>query len=95
MPAQHTVEMLLLNPEAAGDAEALARLAAALPGADVGDPDPETGVFDIKLEADDEENALQQVWDAVAASGTDDYVVFLEHPELPEHWRERSGRPGD
>jgi hypothetical protein len=33
------------------------------------------------------------VWDAVAASGTDDHVVFLEHPELPEHWRSRSGRP--
>jgi hypothetical protein len=34
------------------------------------------------------------VWDAVAASGTDDHVVFLEHPDLPEHWRERSGGPG-
>jgi hypothetical protein len=45
------------------------------------------------LEADDLEDALTRVWDAVAASGTDDHIVFLEHPELPEHWRHRSGRP--
>jgi hypothetical protein len=90
----HTVEMLLLNPEAAGNAGALEGLAEALPEAEVGSPDPDTGVFDIKLEAGDEEDALQKVWDAVAASGSDEYVVFLEHPELPEHWRPRSGRPG-
>ena len=72
--------------------EALEELAAALPGAEVGEPD-DTGVFDIRLDAADEEDALRQVWDAVAASGTDDYVVFLEHPELPEHWRPMSGRP--
>jgi hypothetical protein len=34
------------------------------------------------------------VWDAVAASGTDDHIVFLEHPDLPQHWRRVSGRPG-
>jgi hypothetical protein len=33
------------------------------------------------------------VWNAVAASGTDDHVVFLEHPDLPEHWRHRSQPP--
>lgn len=42
-------------------------------------------MFEIVLEADDEEKALQRVWDAVAASGTDDHIVFLEHPDLPEH----------
>ena len=94
MAEQRTVEMLLLRPGIPADAEALEELAAALPdGAEVGEPD-ETGVFDITLKAEDHENALQQVWDAVAASGTDDYIVFLEHPELPEHWRPMSGRPG-
>jgi hypothetical protein len=29
----------------------------------------------------------------VAASGTDDHIVFLEHPDLPEHWRRYSGSP--
>jgi hypothetical protein len=94
MTEQHTVDMLLLRPGIAADAEALEELEAALPdGADVGEPD-ETGAFDITLDAKDDEDALQKVWDAVAASGADDYVVFLEHPNLPEHWRPMSGRPG-
>jgi hypothetical protein len=92
MAERHSVEMLLLRPGIAGDREAVEALAAALPGAEVGEPD-DAGVFDILLEGDDREDALQKVWDAVAASGTDDYVVFLEHPELPEHWRPQSGRP--
>jgi hypothetical protein len=93
MAERHIVEMLLIRPGIAGDREAVERLAQALPDADLGQPD-ETGVFDITLDAADEEDALQKVWDAVAASGSDDYVVFLEHPEMPEHWRARSGTPG-
>ena len=45
------------------------------------------------MDAGDYERALNIVWDAVAASGTDDHIVFLEHPDLPGHWRARSGRP--
>jgi hypothetical protein len=93
MAELQTVEMLILRPGIAGDTDALRELAAALPDAEVGEPD-EVGVFDITLHAEDLEDALRRVWDAVAASGTDDYVVFLEHPELPGHWRPRSGRPG-
>ena len=84
--------MLLLHPRTLGDEHALADLAAALPGADVGKPD-DLGVFVIALDADDREQALTRVWDAVAASGSDDHVVFLEHPELPEHWHHLSRRP--
>ena len=84
--------MLLLHDGSPRDLEARTELAAALPGADVGEPD-DVGVFEVVLEADDREDALSRVWDAVAASGTDDHIVFLEHPELPEHWRHRSGRP--
>ena len=83
--------MLLLHPGTPRDAEAREQLAAALPGADVG-PADELGVFEITLESDDLDQALETVWNAVAASGTDDHLVFLEHPELPEHWRHRSGR---
>ena len=57
------------------------------------EPD-ELGVFEIRLEAEDRERALNRVWDAVAAAGADDHMVFLEHPDLPEHWRARSARPG-
>ncbi len=84
--------MLMLHDGSPRDLEARTELAAALPGADIGEPD-EVGVFEVVLEADDREDALSRVWDAVAASGTDDHIVFLEHPELPEHWRHRSGRP--
>ena len=45
------------------------------------------------MDAGDDEQALNIIWDAVAASGTDDHIVFLEHPDLPEHWRACSGRP--
>jgi hypothetical protein len=84
--------MLTLHPGTPRDEEAREQLAAALPGATVSEPD-ELGVFEIELDAGDEEQALQQIWDAIAASGTDDHIIFLEHPELPEHWRSRSGRP--
>jgi hypothetical protein len=74
------------------DLQARSQLAAVLADAQVTEPD-DVGEFEVVLEADDLEDALTRVWDAVAASGTDDHIVFLEHPELPEHWRHRSGRP--
>jgi hypothetical protein len=43
--------------------------------------------------AEEHEAALQRVWDAVTASGTDDHILFVEYPELPEHWRRHSGSP--
>lgn len=85
--------MLLLHVGTPRDQEAREQLAAALPGAQIGEPD-DVGVFEVAVDAEDEEAALQRIWDAVAASGTDDHIAFLEHPELPEHWRPRSGRPG-
>jgi hypothetical protein len=91
--AARRIGMLTLHPGTPRDEEAREQLAAALPGATVSEPD-ELGVFEIELDAGDEEQALQQIWDAIAASGTDDHIIFLEHPELPEHWRERSASPG-
>ncbi len=94
MPQRFTVEMFLLHPGTPRDLEARQQLAEALPpDADAGEPD-ETGAFDITLDAENLEDALRRVWGAVASSGTDDHIVFLEHPELPEHWRPKSGRPG-
>jgi hypothetical protein len=92
MPEPHTIPMLLLHPGTPRDEQAREELSAVLPDADVSQPD-DVGVFEITLEADDEEQALERIWDAVAASGTDDHIVFLEHPDLPEHWRDRSGQP--
>jgi hypothetical protein len=84
--------MLMMHFGTPRDQQARKELAAALPDAEVTEPD-EIGVFEVVLEAADQEEALQRVWDAVAASGTDDHIVFLEHPELPEHWRRHSGSP--
>jgi hypothetical protein len=86
------VEMYTLHGGTPRDLEARKELAAALPDAEVTEPD-DVGVFEIHLEAGDKEQALQRVWDAVAASGTDDHIVFFEHPDLPEHWRRLAGGP--
>jgi hypothetical protein len=86
--SQHAVGMYM--PERTERAEqARADLEHALPGATVTEPD-ETGTFEIRFEADDQEQALQRVWDAVAAAGADDHITFAEHPDLPEHWRVRA-----
>jgi hypothetical protein len=85
--------MLLMHGGTPKDLECRESLAEALPDdAVVAVPD-DLGVFEIELDADDQEDALKKVWNAVAASGTDDHILFLEHPELPEHWRPKSGNP--
>ncbi|WCB92373.1 hypothetical protein DSM104299_01066 [Baekduia alba] len=86
--------MLEIHGGTPRDEEAREQLASALPDdVEVGEPD-EVGVFTVTVEADDVDDALTIVWDGVAASGADDHLLFLEHPELPEHWRSRSGTPG-
>jgi hypothetical protein len=47
----------------------------------------ETGTFEVTVEADTIDDALLAVWNALAASGADDHILFIEHPNLPEHWR--------
>ena len=87
------VEMYLLHGGTPRDLQARGELLAQLPDAEATEPD-DVGVFEIRLQADDKDEALRRVWDAVALSGTDDHIVFFEHPDLPEHWRAKSGRPG-
>jgi hypothetical protein len=85
MADRYSIGMVLLDRGAKCD-EARARLAAALDGAPVTEPD-ETGAFEVSIECESQEVALNRVWDAVAAAGADDHIAFLEHPSLPEHWR--------
>ena len=68
------------------DEQAREELADALPDAEVTEPD-DVGEFEVVLDADDFETALTEVFDAVAASATDDHIVFVEHPDIPEHWQ--------
>ncbi len=91
--SEQRVAMLRLDSGARADT-ALAELATALPDAETSPPD-DLGVFEITLDAPDQERALQRVWDAVAAAGADEHVVFLEHPDMPDHWRARARRPGE
>lgn len=50
------------------------------------EPD-ETGTFEVGVEADTIDDALLAAWNAVAASGAEDHILLLEHPNMPEHWR--------
>lgn len=88
---RYTIAMLMLHERSPRDQEARLQLEQVLPDAEVTEAD-DTGMFEIVLDAEDQERALERVWDAIAASGTDDHIAFLEHPELPEHWRSRGRR---
>jgi len=91
MAGHCAIGMLVLDRGVAAK-DARRQLAAALPGAEISEPD-EVGVFEVTLDAESQEDALQRVWDGVAAAGADDHVAFLEHPALPEHWRHRAKAP--
>lgn len=89
------VALFRLDPtETIGADEAVADLRAALPDARVDDPD-DVGVFEVHLRAPSFDAALHVVWDAMAAAGADGRIVFMEHPEIPEHWKTRPSRPGE
>jgi hypothetical protein len=89
--ARCAIGMVLLDRGVAAD-NARTHLAEALPGTEVTEPD-EVGVFEVILDAGGQDDALERVWDAVAAAGADDHIAFLEHPALPEHWRHRAQAP--
>lgn len=92
MAERRRIGMLLMHGGTRKDLECRERLAQALPTAEVSEPDA-LGVFEIELDAEDREDSLMKVWNAVAASGTDDHIVFMEHADLPEHWRQKSASP--
>jgi hypothetical protein len=87
--SEQAVGLVMDPPGAAGEA-ARERLADAL-GADasVGPTDAETGLFEVMVDADSREDALLRVWNALAAAGADDEIVFIEHPDVPGHWRSK------
>lgn len=59
-----------------------------LSGVDATEPDTE-GTWEVRIDAPSAEDALQLVWNALAAAGADDHVVILEHPDVPRHWEHR------
>jgi hypothetical protein len=82
------VVSLVIDPLGPAGEAARERLVETLGGdGTAGTPDADTGVFDVTVEADSREDALHRVWNALAAAGADDHILFLEHPDIPEHWR--------
>ena len=90
--AEERISLLLLHyGQGPRDEHAREELARVLAGTQVTEPD-DVGEFEVVLEARDREEALTRVFDAIAASGTDDHIVFVEHPDNPGHWRTAPGR---
>jgi hypothetical protein len=80
---------MLLEHTGTRGRDALDRLQAALGDGEISVPD-HAGMFEVTVPAASFEAALERVWNAVAAAGADDDIVFVEHPDLPEHWRHRA-----
>jgi hypothetical protein len=72
--ATHQITLEILDPDQHTGEEARAELARSLQ-AEVGAPD-EGGLFDLRLEADSREHALQRVADALAALGVEQHFTF-------------------
>jgi hypothetical protein len=89
MPGTRKIGLVILD-HGLHEREAVERLRDQLGG--LTDPD-ECGVLEASVEADDQDDALHRVWNAIAAAGADDHVAFLEHPDLPEHWKRKSAVP--
>jgi|SRR5919198_1033085 hypothetical protein len=70
----HQITLEILDPDQHTGEDTRAELARTLE-ADVGAPD-QGGLFDLRLEADSREQALQRVADALAALGVDQHFTF-------------------
>jgi hypothetical protein len=72
----HQITLEILDPDQHTGEETRAELARRLE-ADVGAPDPDAGVlFDVRLEADSREAALQRVADVLAELGVEQHFTF-------------------
>jgi hypothetical protein len=88
---EHRIGMVALARGAALE-RGLEELRAVLGEDAVGEPD-ETELFEVRVTAPSQDDALKRAWDAVAAAGADDEIAFAEHPSLPEHWRHLARAP--
>ncbi|MBB4664902.1 hypothetical protein [Conexibacter arvalis] len=83
----HTIGLMAVDRGAAArDHLADLRRLLADGGARAGEPD-QLGVFVARVPAASRADALRVVYDAIAAVGADDHVAFIDHPEVPRHWR--------
>jgi hypothetical protein len=90
MPETRKIGLVILD-HGVHEREAVDRLREQL-GGELTDPD-DCGVMEASVECEDQEEGLHHVWNAIAAAGADDHVCFLEHPDLPEHWKRKAAAP--
>ena len=79
MSEQHRVGLVARHVDTRRDQKARAQLVEALPNAECAAFDPDTGAFEVTLEAESQEDAIRTVRDAIAATGTDDHIQLAEH----------------
>jgi hypothetical protein len=84
---EHRIALQLLDRTPRG-LRARADFIAALDNAKATDPD-EGGSFEVCFDCAGQDDALDCVWNAMAASGADDHLVILEHPPIARHWEHR------
>jgi len=89
----HQVTLETLDPDQHTGEDTRAELARTLQG-DVGAPD-EGGLFDVRVEADTREEALQRVADALAALGVDQHFDFPSTTGTDYHPPGQRGAPAD
>jgi hypothetical protein len=89
----HQITLEILDPDQHTGEETLAALARDL-GAEVGAPD-EGGLFDLRVEADSREQALQRVADALAELGVDQHFTFPSTTGTDYQPLGRRGVPSD
>jgi hypothetical protein len=89
----HQITLEILDPDQHTGEETLAELARSL-GAEVGAPD-EGGMFDVRVEADSRESALQRVADTIAEMGLDQHFTFPSNTGTDYHPPGRRGVPAD
>jgi hypothetical protein len=89
----HQITLEIRDPDQHTGEEARAELARSL-GAEVGAPG-EGGLFDLRVEADSREAALERVVDALAELGVDQHFTFPSTTGTDYHPPGRRGAPAD
>ena len=79
MSEQHTVGLIAQHVDTPRDEQAREQLADALADAEVTPIDEETGAFEVRIEAESQDDAIRRVRDAIAAAGVDDHLQLAEH----------------
>jgi hypothetical protein len=89
----HQITLEILDPDQHTGEDTRAELAREL-GAEVGAPD-EGGLFDLRVEADSREQALQRVADVIAEMGLDQHFTFPSTTGTDYQPPGRRGVPSD